>query len=29
LNQKQLASALGTVRKHYKTIRGSSEFEIF
>jgi len=29
LNQKQLASALGTVRKHYKTIRGSNEFEIF
>ena len=29
LNQKQLASALGTVRKHYKSIRGSSEFNMF
>ena len=29
LNQKQLAYALGAVRKHYKTIRGSNEFEIF
>jgi hypothetical protein len=29
LNQKQLAAALGTVRKHYKVIRGSDEFNIF
>ena len=29
LDQKQLASALGTVRKHYKTIRGSDEFNMF
>ena len=29
LNQKQLAYALGAVRKHYKIIRGSNEFEIF
>ena len=29
LNQKQLASALGVVRKHYKSIRGSDDFNIF
>jgi len=29
LNQKQLAIALGAVRKHYKSIRGTDEFEIF
>tara|TARA_Y100000385_G_scaffold206419_1_gene213939 strand:+ start:107 stop:838 length:732 start_codon:yes stop_codon:yes gene_type:complete len=29
LDQKQLASALGTVRKHYKSIRGSDEFNMF
>ena len=29
LNQKQLASALGAVRRHYKSIRGSDEFNMF